>query len=81
MSTIIGWLIERDERKLFTEEEPSWALTDPEYKVKTLVEWDDSLEVKLAEVTEDMILYQSLCELLEEENRQLKEKVRKFEEE
>ena len=79
MEKVIGFLIERDGRKLFLDDLPEWVSLDDNYKASALVKWDDSLEVLLAEVQEDRDLYSQICEMLDEENRELKAKIKELE--
>lgn len=81
MTGILGYLVQRDNRNLFIRdlEEAAWAIDDPEYKVTALVAYDDSLEVLLGEVQEDRDLYSQIAEMLDEENRELKAKIRELE--
>ena len=82
MTGILGYLVQRDNRNLFIRDlqEAAWAIDDPEYKVTALVAYDDSLEVLLREVQEDRDLYSQIAEMLDEENRMLKLKIRELEE-
>lgn len=82
MTGILGYLVQRDNRNLFIRdlEEAAWALSDPEYKVTPLVAYDDSLEVLLREVQEDRDLYSQIAEIMDEENRELKAKIRELQE-
>lgn len=81
MTGILGYLIQRENRNLFIRdlEEAAWAIDDPEYKVTALVAYDDSLEMLLREVQEDRDLYSQIAEMLDEENRMLKERLKKYE--
>lgn len=81
MTGILGYLVQRDNRNLFIRdlEEAAWAIDDPEYKVTPLVAYEDSLEVLLGEVQEDRDLYSQIAEMLDEENRELKAKIRELE--
>lgn len=81
MTGILGYLVFRDDRSLFIRdlEEAAWAIEDPEYKVTALVGYDDSLEVLLREVQEDRDLYSQIAEMLDEENRQLKARIKELE--
>lgn len=81
MTTILGYLVHRDNRNLFIRdlEEAAWAIEDPEYKVTPLVAYDDSLEVLLREVQEDRDLYSQISEMLDEENRALKLRIKELE--
>lgn len=81
MSKVLGYLVSREGRKLYIQEltEAAWAIEDPEYKVTSLVAYDDSLEVLLREVQEDRDLYSQICEMLDEENRELKAKIKELE--
>lgn len=82
MTGILGYLVQRDNRNLFIRDlqEAAWAIDDPEYKVTALVSYDDSLEVLLREVQEDRDLYSQICEMLDEENRELKRRIKELEE-
>lgn len=79
MNKVIGFLISRDGRELFMKELPEWVSLDENYKASALVKWDDSLSVLLSEVTEDRDLYAELCVMLDEENRELKAKIKELE--
>lgn len=81
MTGILGYLVERDQRTLFIRdlEEAAWAIDDPEYRVIKLVAYDDSLEVLLREVQEDRDLYSQIADMLDEENRQLKARIKELE--
>lgn len=81
MTGILGYLVQRDSRNLFIRdtEEAAWAIDDPEYKVTALVAYDDSLEVLLRDVQEDRDLYSQICEMLDEENRGLKARIKELE--
>lgn len=79
MNKVIGFLISRDGRELFMKELPEWVSLDENYKASALVKWDDSLTVLLSEVTEDRDLYAELCVMLDEENRELKAKLKELE--
>lgn len=80
MNKVLGFLISRDNRELFMKELPEWVSLDENYKATALVKWDDSLEVLLAEVTEDRDLYEEICVMLDEENRDLKAKLKELQE-
>lgn len=82
MTTILGYLVHRDNRNLFIRdlEEAAWAIEDPEYKVTPLVAYDDSIEVLLREVQEDRDLYSQIAEMMDEENRALKLRIKELEE-
>jgi hypothetical protein len=80
MNKVIGFLISRDGRELFMKELPEWVSLDENYKASALVKWDDSLTVLLSEVTEDRDLYAEICEMLDQENRELKAKLKLLEE-
>lgn len=80
MTAVKGYLIQRDGRELFLRDIPEWAISDVEYKVTTLVAYDDSLEVLLMEVREDRDLYTEICTMLDEENRELKAKIKELQE-
>lgn len=82
MTGILGYLIHREGRTLFIRdlEEAAWAISDPEYKVISLVAYDDSLEVLLREVQEDRDLYAQICDMLDEENRLLKANLKELQE-
>lgn len=58
---------------------PEWVSLDENYKATALVKWDDSLAVLLSEVTEDRDLYAELCDMLDEENRELKARIKELE--
>lgn len=81
MTTTLGYLVYREGRHLFIRDltEVLWAVEDPEYKVTRLVAYDDSLEVLLREVQDDRNLYAQICEMLDEENRELKAKIKELE--
>lgn len=79
MDKVVGFLIERDGRKLFLDDLPEWVSLDENYTATALVKWNDSLEVLLAEVKEDLELYMSICELQEEEIKSLKDKLKELE--
>lgn len=81
MTGILGYLVQRENRNLFIRdlEEAAWALSDHEYKVTPLVAYEDSLEVLLREVQEDRDLYTQIAEMLDEENRELKAKIKELE--
>ena len=79
MNKVIGFLISRDGRDLFMKDLPEWVSLDENYKASALVKWNDSLEVLLDEVTEDRDLYAEICEMLDEENRELKAKIKELE--
>jgi hypothetical protein len=79
MNKVIGFLISRDGRELFMKDLPEWVSLDENYTATALVKWNDSLEVRLAEVTEDRDLYAEICEMLDEENRELKAKLKELE--
>ena len=79
MNKVIGFLISRDGRELFMKELPEWVSLDENYKASALVKWDDSLSVLLSEVTEDRDLYAEICVMLDEENRELKAKIKELE--
>lgn len=79
MNKVIGFLISRDGRDLFMKDLPEWVSLDDNYKASALVKWNDSLEVLLAEVTEDRDLYAEICVMLDEENRELKAKIKELE--
>lgn len=80
MNKVIGFLISRDGRDLFMRDLPEWVSLDENYKASALVKWNDSLEVRMAEVTEDRDLYEELCLMLDEENRELKAKIKELQE-
>jgi hypothetical protein len=79
MNKVIGYLISRDGRDLFMRDLPEWVSLDENYAAAALVKWNDSLEVKLAEITEDRDLYEEICTMLDEENRDLKAKIKELE--
>lgn len=79
MNKVIGFLISRDGRELFMKELPEWVSLDENYTATALVKWNDSLEVLLVEVTEDRDLYEELCLMLDEENRELKSQLKELE--
>ena len=79
MNKVVGFLISRDNRELFMKELPEWVSLDENYKATALVKWDDSLAVLLSEVTEDRDLYAELCDMLDEENRELKARIKELE--
>lgn len=79
MNKVIGFLISRDGRELFMKDLPEWVSLDENYTATALVKWDDSLEVLLSEVTEDRDLYTEICTMLDEENRELKAKIKELE--
>lgn len=79
MNKVIGFLISRDGRELFMKELPEWVSLDENYKATALVKWDDSLEILLDKVTEDRDLYEELCLMLDEENRELKSRLKELE--
>lgn len=81
MTGILGYLVHRDNRNLFIRdlEEAAWAIEDPEYKVTPLIAYDDSLEVLLREVQEDRDLYSQIAEMMDEENRALKLRIKELE--
>ncbi|MNY47944.1 hypothetical protein D3C86_1832440 [compost metagenome] len=80
MNKVIGYLISRDGRDLFMRDLPEWVSLDENYAATALVKWNDSLEVRLAEITEDRDLYEQICMMLDEENRDLKAKISQLEE-
>lgn len=79
MNKVIGFLISRDGRDLFMRDLPEWVSLDDNYTATALVKWDDSLEVLLGEVQEDRDLYSQIAEMLDEENRELKAKIKELE--
>ena len=79
MDKVIGFLISREGRELFLRDLPEWVSLDDNYTATALVKWDDSLEVLLAEVREDLELYMSICELQEQEILELKGKLKELE--
>jgi hypothetical protein len=79
MDKVVGFLIERDGRKLFLDDLPEWVSLDENYTATALVKWNDSLEMLLAEVKQDLELYMSICELQEEEILSLKGKLKELE--
>lgn len=79
MDKVIGFLISRDGRDLFMRDLPEWVSLDENYTATALVKWNDSLEVLLAEVKEDLELYMSICELQEEEIKSMKDKLKELE--
>lgn len=80
MNKVIGYLISRDGRDLFMRDLPEWVSLDENYTATALVKWNDSLEVKLSDITEDRDLYEQICMMLDDENRELKAKIRQLEE-
>lgn len=80
MHNVLGFLIERDGRKLFLDDLPEWVSLDDNYTATALVKWDDSLEVLLAEVEEDRDLYMAICDLQDEEIQTLKRQLKELQE-
>lgn len=79
MNKVIGFLISRDGRDLFMRDLPEWVSLDKNYTSTALVKWDDSLQVLLSEVTEDRDLYVEIATMMDEENRELKAKIKELE--
>lgn len=80
MQNVLGFLIERDGRKLFLDDLPEWVSLDKNYTATALVRWNDSLEVLLLEVTEDRDLYIQICDLQDQEIQDLKRRMRELQE-
>lgn len=80
MDKVIGFLISREGRELFMRDLPEWVSLDENYTATALVRWNDSLEVLLAEVQEDRDLYMQICDLQDQEIRELKRQIKELQE-